>query len=109
MMIIMDKHFGALLVNSKGKMIKFDSDECLLRFLTDDSKFKPVEFYTVNYSKPGNLINAEESFFLFGGSIKSPMGGKLLSVSTDQEANELLSKFKAEKLDWNEFKKISNE
>ena len=60
-MTIMDKKFGAEMVNSKGKAIKFDSGECMVGYINSENKFQAEQYLVVNYASEGELINAEQS------------------------------------------------
>ena len=39
-MTIMDKKFGAELINKKGKTLKFDSGECMVNYTSTDKNFE---------------------------------------------------------------------
>lgn len=85
-MTIMDKKFGALVANSKGKTIKFDSGECMVNYLRSDKNFKAAKLLIINYNKPETLIEADKAFYLKGGKVNSPMGGQLAAFETRKEA-----------------------
>lgn len=105
-MTIMDKKFGAAMVNKNGKVIKFDSGECMVNYLHTSDKFEPQQFLIVNYAVPEELINAEECFYLHGGNVKSPMGGQLAAFKTKTEAEKFQHEMQAELLQWNAVRKI---
>ena len=87
-MTVIDKKFGAEVVNSKGKTIKFDSEECMLNYLRANKDFKP------------ELIDAQKAFYLYGGNIKSPMGGKLAAFKSMESAKKLQEELKGDLLLW---------
>lgn len=105
-MTIMDKKFGAEMVNSKGKAIKFDSGECMVGYINSENKFEAAQFLIVNYTSEGELINAADAFYLHGGSVVSPMGGNLAAFKTKADAEKLNETFGAELILWNDLKKI---
>lgn len=106
-MTIMDKKFGAEMVNSKGKSLKFDSGECMVSYLNSENKFEAAQYLVVNYNSEGELINASEAFYLHGGSVASPMGGNLAAFKTKADAEKLNEEFGAELILWNDLKKIN--
>lgn len=87
-MTIMDKKFGAELINANGKTVKFDSGECMLAYLKADNTFKPAQHLVVNYTNPAELIEADKAFYLHGGNVNSPMGGNLAAFKTREDAQK---------------------
>ncbi len=105
-MTIMDKKFGAEMLNSKGKALKFDSGECMIDFINDENKFEAAQSLVVNYVSEGELVNVEESFFLHGGNVNSPMGGNLAAFKTKADAEKMQTELGGDLLVWNDVKKI---
>lgn len=106
-MTIMDKKFGAELVNKKGKSLKFDSGECMARYMKTDGKFESDKILIIDYANPGALINAGSSFFLHGGNVNSPMGGQLAAFKTKEEAEKFQKELAGELILWNKVTQIS--
>ncbi len=78
MMKIMDQRFGAESITDKGKVYKFDSAECLLRYIGEDTKKTQYQHLLVTYiDEPGLLQDATQSFYVVSENIPSPMGGNL--------------------------------
>jgi len=105
-MTIMDKKFGAEMINAKGKAIKFDSGECMVSFMNSEKKFEAEQYLIVNYVSEGELINAREAFFLHGGEVRSPMGAKLAAFKIKTDAENFKTKLGGDLLSWDEVKKI---
>ena len=99
-MTIMDKKFGAELVSSKGKIIKFDSGECMLAYLKTDNTFKPNLHLVTNYATPGELIEADKAYYLHGGNVNSPMGGNLAAFKTSEDAQKFKATLGGDLLKW---------
>lgn len=99
-MTIMDKKFGAEMMNKKGKAIKFDSGECMVGYINADKDFDAYKTLIVNYSNPGELIDAEKSFFLHGGDVNSPMGGQLAAFKTREDAEKIQKELQGEIVLW---------
>ena len=100
-MTVMDKKFGAVLVNSKGKAVKFDSGECMINYLKTDKDFVPAQYLIINYENPGELIDAEKAFYLQGGNVNSPMGGNLAAFKTHEAAEKFQQELKGDLILWN--------
>ena len=91
-MSIMDKKFGAEIITVKGKIYKFDSAECMIRFVKNANvvQLNDIESYWVaDFSQQGNLINAKDAFYLHSLSLPSPMGGFLTAFSSENELNKI--------------------
>jgi copper chaperone NosL len=99
-MTIMDKKFGAELINKKGKALKFDSGECMVDYMKTDKDFVADKFLVVNYATPEELIQADKSFFLHGGNVNSPMGGQLAAFKTREDAEKFQEELQGDLLLW---------
>lgn len=85
----MDNKYGAEILTSKGKVIKFDAAECMVDFINDSpGKFNGPDdiLLTTNVASPGTLIDARTAYFLQDKAFKSPMGGNLASFTSKQLA-----------------------
>lgn len=99
-MTAMDKKFGAEIINNKGKLLKFDCGECMLQYLNANKGFIPSKYLITSYENPGNLIDAEKAFYLHGGDINSPMGGKLAGFTTREAAEKFQKELNGELILW---------
>lgn len=99
-MTVIDEKFGAMLVNRKGKAIKFDSGECMLGYMKADKSFTPEKYFIINYQKPGELMDAEKAFYIHGGNVNSPMGGKLAAFETTEAAEKFQKELKGDLILW---------
>ena len=106
-MTIMDKKFGAELINKKGKALKFDSSECMLSYRKADKNFEAAQILIINYANPEELIEADKSFFLHGGNVNSPMGGQLAAFKTRADAEKFQKELQGGLLLWTDVKQIS--
>lgn len=106
-MTIMDKKFGAVLMNKKGKALKFDSGECMVAYMAANKNFKVDKTLIINYANPEELIDADKSFFLHGGNINSPMGGQLAAFKTREDAEKFQKELQGELLLWDKVALLS--
>ncbi len=106
-MTIMDKKFGAVMVNHKGKQIKFDSGECMVNYMKTDKAFEAERYLIINYKNPGILIDASNAFYLHGGEVRSPMGGKLAAFETRDDAEEFQQQLSSDLILWADVMQIA--
>ena len=107
MMTIMDRKFGAELITAKGKKMKFDSGECMLRYIKSQNNLKIGKVFVINYANPEELIDAEKAVYVHGGNVNSPMGGKLACFKTKEDEDKFLKEMAADELSWEELTKLS--
>ncbi|MFN8287975.1 MAG: nitrous oxide reductase accessory protein NosL [Chitinophagales bacterium] len=105
-MTIMDQKFGGELINDKGKIIKFDSGECMIAYRQADNDFKVAKQLVANYANPGELIEADKAFYLHGGEVNSPMGGNLAAFKTREEAEKFQKDLSGDLILWNNVTEI---
>jgi copper chaperone NosL len=80
-MTIIDPKFGAEIVTSKGKIVKFDALECLVDYLHQHPGHQDDQslLLTTNMAQPGTLIDAKKATYLKDKAFRSPMGANLAS------------------------------
>jgi copper chaperone NosL len=90
-MTVSDNRFGAELVNDKGKPFFFDSSECLMAYVNENSADgnKAAHLLVTDYTQPTTLINAREAFFLQSKAIASPMGMNLVAITSKAVATKM--------------------
>lgn len=83
-MTLVDKKYGAELVTRRGKIYRFDDINCMINFYnsnyeaTEDFQYKLV----VDFSKPGQLIDASNAFYLKSGELRTPMGSEVAAFES---------------------------
>jgi copper chaperone NosL len=100
-MKIMDKRYGAEFVSSKGKIFKFDSGECLIEYVAQNSipENDGMKLVT-DFSNPGNLINTSEATFIISQRLPSPMGAFLTAFSSKKAAQAKIEEVGGELYNW---------
>lgn len=109
-MKIMDKRYGAEYINSKGKIFKFDSGECLIDY-TAQNNVKDNEGINLvtDFSNPGTLIKANDATFIISQKLPSPMGAFLTAFSNMLSAQAKINETGGEIYNWTNVKnKILN-
>jgi copper chaperone NosL len=101
-MTISNGKFGAELITQKGRYYKFDDVACMVQFAKSNTVVAYKSYYVSDYSKDNTLIPAEQSFFLKGGTITSPMRGNTVAFNTKKNAIAYQAKLNAELKTWEE-------
>lgn len=101
-MTISDPKYGAELISDKGKILKFDSIECLADYSTKVTPKTIKSMWVTDFSSKGNFINATDAQFLRSNNLRSPMGLNLSAHKNHDELNSIKSEFGGEVLRWNE-------
>lgn len=103
-MNIVDNQHAAQFITSKGKCYKFDAIECMLNHMKGFNEV-PIDMSLIcDYSKPGNLIDAETATFLVSQHIPSPMGGFLSGFSSEEAAISMQKEATGELFTWEQLK-----
>lgn len=100
-MKIMDKRYGAEFVSSKGKIFKFDSGECLIEYVAQNSipENDGMKLVT-DFNNPGNLIITSEAIFIISQKLPSPMGAFLTAFSSKKSAQSKIDEVGGELYNW---------
>lgn len=109
-MKIMDKRYGAEYINSKGKVFKFDSGECLIDYAAQNGIQESDGLGLVtDFSNPGTLIKVTDAVFIISQKLPSPMGAFLTAFSSKNNAQKKIDEVGGEIYNWNSVKsKIIN-
>lgn len=103
-MIIADTRFGTEIVTKKGKILYFDSIECLMRYSLSPAfnMQKAGHIMITDASVPEKLIPAEKAFYLISEQYPSPMGENLSGFELRETRDEFRKEYGGEALDWKE-------
>lgn len=102
-MTIMNNHFAAELITTKGKVFKFDDIQCLSMYIknTPVAKNSVKQLFITDYSVPGKFINADKAGFIKSDSLRSPMEGNIAAFENSDSAKKYLLQFQAVAVDLN--------
>ncbi|TAM97515.1 MAG: hypothetical protein EPN39_11140 [Chitinophagaceae bacterium] len=107
-MTIMDPKFDGEIVTRKGKVYKFDAEECLASFykthLSDTGSFAFV--LVANYAREGKMLSALDAFYLNDEDLRSPMGVNVAAFPDRETAEKATAPGKGKLMDWNDLLKI---
>jgi copper chaperone NosL len=90
---IVDNKHASQLVTEKGKNFKFDAIECMISYINENQKKQSYSHILVSdIQKPGELISANNAYFIVSQNIPSPMGAFLSATKTKQDAESITTK-----------------
>ena len=102
-MTIVDRQHASQLVTAKGKAYKYDAIECMVHSLQDEFKDTEMAHYLVaDFSKPGDLIDANSASFLVSEQLQSPMGANLSAFVNEEAGKNAQEKFTGKTYTWKE-------
>lgn len=82
-MTISDARFGGEVVTTTGRVLTFDSVECLASFVRVADSKSIAGVYTMDVQHPGTLINVANAGFLREAiALKSPMGQAVVAFAS---------------------------
>lgn len=107
-MNVVDQHFGAAIVTTKGRSYVFDAPECMVHFVTGGvgAKTEVSVYYVADFAHPGVLIDATRAYFLHASDIHSPMGGDCAAFATTTDRATVAEHHPGEPLDWEGVQKL---
>ncbi len=87
-MTISDARFGGEAITAKGRILRFDSVECLAAWAATGEQGKSAHLYVIDLQHPGRFVRADSAGFLRGAMLGSPMGGAVLGFISLAKAEE---------------------
>lgn len=107
-MTIADQAFGAELVTTKGKVLKFDSIECLAASSVEE-RIAGVDVHSLwvtDFHQPGSFLTVGEAVIVATDRQKSPMGIGLVAVGSQAAAVDLIAQKGGRIVDWDNTKRL---
>jgi copper chaperone NosL len=89
-MPIMDARFASQVVLDTGKVVKFDSIECLTGWLAAQNGPEIHSIWVSDGLGSETLIPAQQAVFVQHDAIRSPMGGGLIAFASESDARTAL-------------------
>jgi len=102
-MTISDERYGAEVVTQKGRALKYDSIECMLRAVEDAeaiSEAEVADWYVTDYSSQRTLVSARKATYLHSRRLPSPMGAGLTAFATAIDAEYMKDDRGGAVMDW---------
>lgn len=100
-MTIADKAFGTELVTTKGKILKYDSIECLAAAEYERGSDADIHSrWTTDFNNPGQFLATDQAIIVATDRQKSPMGIGLVAVSSRSAADDLIAAKGGQVVSW---------
>jgi copper chaperone NosL len=103
-MTIIEEHYGAELLTTKGKAYVFDSIECLAAFIIKREVVMDEihTLYCTDVETSGELFPVNELVFVYAKKLRSPMGLNLSAYRNKSTAENVAELYFGELLEWDE-------
>lgn len=99
-MTIANAQYATQLITDKGRVYKFDDLSCMIHYTKENSTLTHAKLFINDYLTHNKFIAVEQAFFLKGGSIHGPMGGKVVGFGSKADAQNYQSKLQAGAINW---------
>lgn len=87
-MAIADLRFGGQVILATGRILTFDSIECLAAWTRSSPEENLRGTYVIDVQHPGTFVRAEDAAFLESSVLRSPMGRGLIAFVSATAADE---------------------
>jgi copper chaperone NosL len=87
-MAIVDARFGGEAVTKTGRVMTFDSLECLASWARTAPEGTATRIYVIDVQHPGTFVSADSAGFLRGSLVGSPMGRGIVALASRAKAEE---------------------
>lgn len=86
-MTLVDRHYGAELITTKGKVFKFDDLSCLLAFQRRDAgRFgSAAQLVVIDFNRPNTFLPVAQTIFLHHNQLRTPMGSGVAAFANETE------------------------
>ncbi len=100
-MMITDNRFAAQIITETGKSVKFDAIECMAAYSGEHkSELGEARFWISDFSDPGTWVDVQQATIIRSEVINSPMGASLLAIGNEETAEQHLSEYPGEPVQW---------
>lgn len=101
-MLIKDELHAAQAVTSDNDHLNFDAVECLVNYISTENRNNITSLYVADYGNSGELISAENAYYLKSDAIKSPMDANLSAFDSKDRAEKYRTAEEDQVFDWNQ-------
>lgn len=101
-MIFQDRAFGAEMQMDNDSIRVFDSMECLAAYLISNRlrSQRVTRIWSVDYSRPTELVDAREASYIRSSRFLSPMGVNIAAFRSKADADSAYARIGGERMDW---------
>jgi nitrous oxidase accessory protein len=101
-MRVAEARFATELVTPHGKVLVFDSIECLVRYMSaaPDGAAAAGQAWVTDHEAPATLLAASAAFYAASDEIRSPMGLGVAAFATAAARDAMAARLLGQALDW---------
>lgn len=103
---VADLRFAAQARTATGKVLLFDSIECLADYVAANPGTAFAALHVTDYRAPGTWIPAADARFVADGRITSPMGRSLAAFAADATPDALAQEYAGRVVSWDEVRAL---
>lgn len=93
-MIISEKEFAAEYTLPGGNVRKFDDIGCMIHYISGgeegETEWDDITAYYVKDYASGEWIDGDSAYYVWGESVKTPMGYGVIAFSEENAANDIV-------------------
>ncbi len=98
---VAELRFAAQARTPTGKVLIFDSVECLARHVAEAPEGTTWRgLHVTDHDAPGTWVPVESAQFLADGTISSPMGMRLAAFAAEAASDDLTARYEGRVVDW---------
>jgi nitrous oxide reductase accessory protein NosL len=101
-MDIAELRFAAQARTSTGRVLIFDSVECLASHVLEHGVESFVALHVTDHEAPGRWVPVDSAQFLLDGEISSPMGGRLAAFAGDAPTARTTGRYAGSLVTWSQ-------
>ena len=99
---VADLRFAAQARTTTGKVLLFDSVECLADYVQANPSTQFAALHVTDYAAPGSWLRVEDAQFVADGTIVSPMGRSLAAFDPEMSTAALVAAHAGRVVPWSE-------
>jgi copper chaperone NosL len=104
-MTIVDPRFPAEIINSKGRVFKFDDIACMEHYIQQNKlKEKELKLFVASYTDRNTMLDAPKAMYVHDSHILSPMNGNTAAFIDQAHAEHISDSLKTTSITWNTLK-----
>ncbi|MBS1684395.1 MAG: nitrous oxide reductase accessory protein NosL [Bacteroidetes bacterium] len=101
-MSISDRRFGAEIITTKGKVLKFDEGHCMHQYLDANINTEVKSIYLTDFCGSNELIPKQKCRLLKSVDLRSPMGGNVAAFSIEDSMKYYAQTLNGTVISWEE-------
>lgn len=101
-MTVVDGKYATQAITNRGKYYVFDDIACMIKFMKENSYLNNANFFVANFNEPSHYINLNNAILLKNETLNSPMGGNIVGLANEKEAQAFRAAYQSTPTLWSE-------